>query len=117
MMESDREILENLMIDDLQGQHREIAEAVGIEGMIRLSEICGGNPIYIPKMKKLTKNKVYQQISDEYDGGNIKELAVKYGVCKSTVYNILKDKISRKDVKKKNRQIDGQMDFADIGIL
>lgn len=117
MSKPDREILESLMIDDLQGQHREIAEAVGIEGMIRLSKVFGGNPIYIPEMKKLTKNKVYQQILDEYDGTNIKELAVKYGVCKSTVYNILKNKISKKSVKKKSKQIDGQMNFTDIWSL
>lgn len=89
MRESDREILESLTVDDLQGQHREIAEAVGIEGMIRLSKTFGGNPVYIPEMPKLIRNKVYRMILEEYDGTNIKDLAVKYGVCKSTVYNIL----------------------------
>lgn len=52
-------------------------------------------------------------IADEYDGTNIKELAVKYDVCESTVYNVVRDKIVRSGVKS---QITGQMSFADIGI-
>lgn len=113
MIKSDREILENLTIDDLQEQHREIARAVGIKGMINLTNTFGGNPIYIPKKRELVKNRIYRMIADEYDGTNIKELAVKYDVCESTVYNIVRDRIDRGGVKK---QIAGQMSFADIGI-
>lgn len=113
MIKSDKEILESLTIEDLQEQHREIAEAVGIEGMIRLTDAFGGNPIYIPKKRELVKNRVYRMILDEYDGTNIKDLAVRYDVCESTVYNIVRDKIIKGSAKK---QIPGQMNFADIGI-
>lgn len=113
MVKSDREILESLTMDDLQEQHREIAEAVGLEGMLNLTNAFGGNPIYIPKKRELVKNRIYRMIADEYDGTNIKELAVKYDVCESTVYNVVRDKIVRSGVKS---QITGQMSFADIGI-
>lgn len=41
MVKSDREILESLTMDDLQEQHREIAEAVGLEGMLNLTNAFG----------------------------------------------------------------------------
>ena len=44
-MESDREILESLTVDDLQEQHRGIAEAVGVEGLISLTDVYGGSSI------------------------------------------------------------------------
>ncbi len=113
MMESDREILESLTVDDLQEQHRGIAEAVGVKGLISLTDTFGGSSIYIPKKKELIKNRVYQNILQEYDGTNIKELTVKYDVCETTVYNIIKDKIVKGSAK---RQIPGQINFADIGI-
>ena len=52
-------------------------------------------------------------ILSEYDGTNIKELAVRYNVCESTVYNIVRDKIVKGSAR---RQIEGQLSFADIGI-
>lgn len=113
MMKSDRQILESLTIGDLQEQHREIAEAVGMEGLIRLTDVFGGSSIYIPQKKELVKNRVYGMILEEYDGTNIKELAVRYHVCESTVYNIVRDKIVKGSAR---RQIEGQMSFADIGI-
>lgn len=113
MMESDREILESLTVDDLQEQHRGIAEAVGVEGLISLTDVFGGSSIYIPQKKELVKNRVYRNILHEYDGANIKELAVKYNVCESTVYNIVRKKIVKGSAK---HQIPGQINFADIGI-
>lgn len=113
MMGADREILENLTIDDLQDQHRDIAEAVGIAGLISLTDMFGGSSIYIPQKKELVKMRVYRNILEEYDGTNIKELTVRYHVCESTVYNIVRDKIVKGSAKK---QIPGQINFADIGI-
>lgn len=113
MMESDREILESLTVDDLQEQHRGIAEAVGIAGLISLTDMFGGSSIYIPQKKELVKNRVYRNILQAYDGTNIKELAVRYNVCESTVYNIVKDKIIKGSAR---QQIPGQINFADIGI-
>lgn len=113
MIKPDREILKSLTIEDLQEQHRGIAEAVGVAGLISLTDVFGGSSIYIPQKRELIKNRVYQNIQQEYDGTNIKELAVKYDVCESTVYNIVRDKIIKGSAK---HQIPGQISFADIGI-
>lgn len=113
MIRSDKELLAGLTMDDLQEQHKLIAEAVGVQGLKKLTDIFGGTALYIPQKKELVKNKVYSMILADYDGTNIRELAVAYGVSESTVYNIVRDKIVKGSAKK---QIPGQMNFADIGI-
>lgn len=89
----EEEILNALTLGDLQEQHRLIAETVGVDGLIRMCESFGGSGIYIPQKRELVKNKIYGAIFAEYDGGNIRQLAVKYGVSESTVYNVVRDKL------------------------
>lgn len=86
---------QELTLDDLQEQHREYAEVIGIDNLLKLSDTFGGTSIYIPQRKELEKNKVYARIYKEFDGGNLQELTQKYGVSKSTVYKIVSDKIGR----------------------
>lgn len=113
MIKSDRELLAELTINDLQEQHKLIAQTVGVDGLKRLTDVFGGTALYIPQKRELVKNKVYSMILDDYDGTNIRELAVNYGVSESTVYNVVRDKIVKGSAK---HQIPGQMNFTDIGI-
>jgi len=80
-------------LDDLQEQHRPYADIIGIDNLIALSEEFGGTPMYVPTKKELLKNTVYGAMMDEYDGTNIKQLAVKYGISISTAYKVLEKKI------------------------
>ena len=82
-----------LALDDLQQQHREYAEIIGIDNLLKLAEAFGGTSIYIPKKKELVKNQIYAAIYKEFDGSNLPELTQKYGVSKSTVYKIVQAKI------------------------
>ena len=104
-----REEKETLTLEDLQEQHREIAELIGLDGLLKLADAYGGTSLYIPQVRELKKNRIYKAILEEYDGTNIKQLAGKYQVSEATVYKILKDKIGQV-------QIPGQMSFADFGI-
>lgn len=103
---------ENITYEDLQEQHRELAEIIGIENLIALANHFGGTQIYIPQAEKLVKNVKYRAIIEEFDGNNIRQLAKKYDVSESTVYRLVRDKIVTSSVK----QIEGQMDFSDFGI-
>lgn len=111
MGQTEKGILDGLTLDDLQENHREIAEVVGVDGLKLLSAVFGGSSIYIPQYKELVKNRVYKHIYEEYDGSNIKKLAAKYDVSESTVYNIIRDKITRGSMKK---ILPGQMNIADL---
>ncbi len=105
-------ILENLAMDDLQEKHREYAEVIGVENIIKLSETFGGSRFYIPKKQELVKNRIFRAISEEYDGTNIRELCMKYDVSESTVYKVVKEKIA----KGKKKSIPEQMSLADYNI-
>lgn len=95
-------------IEDLSELHQEYARVIGVENLIALSKYFGGTQIYIPKVEELLKNKRYRQISEEYDGTNIQELAVKYHISESTIYRIVRDKIV-----KGTKPMPGQMTIAD----
>lgn len=107
-MEKDR--LEEMTLDDLQEQHRQYAEIIGVENLLKLADEFGGTSIYIPQRRELMKNWVYNAIYREFDGSNVDQLVNKYGVSKSTIYKIVGDKIGRAG------QLPGQMSFADYGI-
>lgn len=88
------ELLKELCIDNLQEQHKGIAEIIGIDALIKLSDYYGGTQIYVPQTFELLKELKYKKISEEFDGNNIQQLAIKYKVSESTVYRIVRDRIA-----------------------
>lgn len=111
-MTRERAIISEIAIDDLQEQHKPVAESIGIESFLNLVKAYGGSSIYIPQMKEVTKLRIYRKISEEFDGMNIKQLANKYEVSESTVYNIVREQIQ--SGKHKHPQIPGQMSIVDM---
>lgn len=113
-MVNERELLKNLQIEDLQEQHQEFAEVLGMDNLIRLSEHFGGTSIYVPQKRELIKLKIFGLIRQEYDGTNIKELANKYDLSESTVYNVLRDMLLKGAAKKEAKvNIPGQQSLLD----
>ncbi len=109
---SERAVICEIAIEDLQEQHKLIAESIGMESFLNLVRAFGGSAIYIPQMKEVTKMRTYRKISEEFDGTNIKVLANKYGVSESTVYNIVREQIQSGE--HRHPQIPGQMSIADM---
>lgn len=106
------DMAKGLELDDLQEQHRDIAESIGMDCFLELVKTHGGSAIYIPQMREVTKMRVYRKIAEEFDGTNIKALAGKYEVSESTVYNVVRDQI--KSGAHKHPAIPGQMSIADL---
>lgn len=114
MKVSEKSLLKDLSINDLQEQHREFAEVVGLEGLIKLSDHFGGSSIYIPQRRELVKLKVHALIRKEYNGTNIKELANKYSLSESTVYSVLREMLVKGPGKKEKKYaIPGQQNILD----
>lgn len=111
-MTAETAIISEISIADLQEQHRPIAESIGMESFLNLVKAYGGSSIYIPQMKEVTKMRIYRKISEEFDGTNIKQLANKYSVSESTVYNIVREQIQSGE--HKHPQIPGQMSIMDM---
>lgn len=101
---------DEITMDDLQEQHREYAEVIGIDSLMALAEHFGGTSIYIPKIDDILKNKKYKAIFQEYDGSRecIRKLCIKYDVSQATVYRIIQEKLSHS-----GKAMEGQMTFAD----
>ena len=65
---------EKIRIEELKEQHREYAEIIGVENLIRLAEAYGGAAIYIPKIDDLLKSQKYAAIIREFNGSNVRQL-------------------------------------------
>lgn len=114
-MGMEEKLLKELQLDNLQELHREIAKVVGVEGIVHLSDHFGGTTIYIPKRKELVKNLVANKIREEYKGTNIRELAQKYDVSESFVYNALRGMLLKgADKREVKVNVPGQYKFAGI---
>lgn len=83
-------------LEDLNDEYREMAEIIGIENLLALSERFGGSQFYIPQKDKLLKNTTYKIIINEFDGTNIKKLSRKYGVSESTIYRIVRGQVVKR---------------------
>ncbi len=92
------QLFKQLELEDLQVQHRQLADAIGLEAMKQLSLYCGGTQVYIPQPFELAKEMIFRKILEEYAGDNIQQLATKYKVSVSTVYRVVKQKISRRSL-------------------
>lgn len=116
-MDMEDRLLKELRLENLQELHREIANVVGVDGMIKLSDYFGGTTIYIPKQRELVKNLVIEKIQEGYTGTNIRELAQKYDVSESFVYNALRGRLLKGAEKKEAKEnVPGQYKFAGINM-
>lgn len=73
-----------------EGLHRELAKVIGIENLLAVTDLIGGDTVYIMRREALTRSVRNQLIAEEFDGGNYTDLAKKYGVTTQWVRQIVK---------------------------
>ena len=66
-----------------------LLKLVGYDALCDLSNTYEGTSIYIPTKKRIFNKCVKKQVIKEFDGGNYKALAEKYGYCERSIRNIL----------------------------
>lgn len=103
-------LLDRVQMDNLDEEQKALAELIGLEAFKSLVRVFNGTSIYIPKIESLEKTVRDELIKEEFDGGNYKELALKYGLTETWIRNIVLDKA--KEIKA--RPIDGQMSMSDF---
>ncbi len=82
----------DLKLSDLPSPMKSYAEAVGINGFIKLSEAAGGQNIYIPNKENLLNYATARHIKEDYRNGlSISEISIKHQLSRATVYNKLKN--------------------------
>ena len=77
-MATEGQMLSAVTMEDLQEQHREIAECIGLPAFKELIRTFGGQSIYIPQAREAARLHTYRMIRQEYDGTNIKGLSRKW---------------------------------------
>lgn len=80
----------------LNGAYSELAGLLGIDAVLSLHSKYRGTQIFFP-VELFSREFIMNQIVEEYDGHNIRELATKYGYTEKWVRKILKDHIDNKD--------------------
>lgn len=99
--------IDNIQIDDLDGEQRQLAETIGIEAYRGLVKQYAGMHIYVPEHETFKNGQRNAQIRGEFDGYNFRDLARKYGLTESSIRRIVDD--MREKIRK--APMDGQIDL------
>lgn len=67
-----------ISMEDLSPKQREIAEVIGLEAYIALTQHFAGESPYIPKFEELVKDPRNREIRERYNGYNSTGLAREY---------------------------------------
>lgn len=103
-------LLDELTLDDLDEEQRDLAECIGIEAYKKLVSSYAGNPINVRMPERITMKLRNDKIRLEFNGYNYADLSKKYGLCKNQIRNIVADLT----VNKRNQPLADQISFDDL---
>ena len=78
--------------DLLNAVYREISEKLGMDTAMEIYQMFKGQQINFP-VRFFNPARIQQIIVKEYDGNNIRTLAIKYNYSEKTVRRIIKDSL------------------------
>ena len=78
--------------DLLNAVYREISEKLGMDTAIEIYQMFKGQQINFP-VRFFNPARIQQIIVKEYDGTNIRTLAIKYNYSEKTIRRIIKDSL------------------------
>nr|DAP14017.1 MAG TPA: Mor transcription activator family [Caudoviricetes sp.] len=82
------EFVDDLTLEMIPDAYRAIAEAIGIENLLKLAQCVGGTTFYMPKAESLVRPVRDERIKAEFNGWNHAALARKYDVTERWVRQI-----------------------------
>lgn len=103
-------VIESVRLTDLDEAQKQLAEIIGIENYLKLVDIYGGTSIYIKKPDGFLRASRNEQIKEEFNGYNYRQLATKYDLSEVQIRSIVADRV--KEVRA--RPIDGQINIFDV---
>lgn len=89
------QLVNELTLDDLEGEQRALAECLGLEAYRRLLLMYAGSTFTVRMPDKITIPLRNKRIRSEFNGYNWGELARKYNLHEKTIRNIVSGEISR----------------------
>lgn len=75
--------------EDLCGVYAEIATLLGMDAAWKLHSRFRGTQVSFP-VELLSREYIFEQIKQEYNGANVRELATKYGYTEKWIRKIVK---------------------------
>lgn len=78
----------------LNAVYKEISEKMGMDTAMSIYQMFKGQQISFP-VRFFNPEKIQQIIVQEYDGTNIRTLAIKYNYSEKTVRRIIKDSVEK----------------------
>lgn len=89
------QLVNELTLDDLEGEQRALAECLGLEAYKRLLLMYAGSTFTVRMPDKVTIPLRNKRIRSEFNGYNWGELARKYNLHEKTIRNIVSGEVSR----------------------
>lgn len=80
-----------IKLDDIPASFHAMVEVIGIEKFLEISKLYGGINIYIPIYSSLIREARNRAIIEKYNGVNVNELAIKYGISVVSIRRIIKN--------------------------
>ena len=80
----------------LNAVYKEISEKLGMDTAMEIYQMFKGQQISFP-MRFFNPERIQKCIVQEYDGTNVKTLAIKYGYSEKTVRRIIRDSVAETD--------------------
>jgi len=105
-------LLDNLGIEDLDADQRELADCIGMDAYKKLVKNYAGSFIYICKPDTVTANLRNEEIRRKFNGYNYSELAREYNLAEVSIRRIVSPVIAEV----KAAPLPGQVTFWDDDI-
>lgn len=105
-------LLDNLGIEDLDADQRELADCIGMDAYKKLVKNYAGSFIYICKPDTVTANLRNEEIRRKFNGYNYSELAREYNLAEVSIRRIVSPVIAEV----KTAPLPGQVTFWDDDI-
>ena len=86
---TDLTALRAIRMEDIPGEYRDIAEELGLPVFLRLTALCGGQNLYIPKLDSLERAGRDREIRARFNGGNHRALAMRFRLSERQIRKIL----------------------------
>ena len=80
---------EDIRLEDIPEEYRDIAEALGLKSFLQLSQLCGGQDLYIPKLESLERGPRDRDIRSRFDGSNYRALGVQFRLSERHIRKII----------------------------
>lgn len=75
--------------EDVPAEYLDLADELGLEVFLRLTRLCGGQSLYIPKTESLEREARDRDIRARFDGGNYRQLGAQFRLSERQIRKII----------------------------